>query len=63
MSIVYLAQMSAPCRVGLPELCTDASCEAYWHDQDDLESLDLSDEDEAASWLAADDAGRRRADV
>jgi hypothetical protein len=52
--IVYLSMLSAACRAGLPELCTDASCENYVHDGDDLEPLDLSPEADDASVLHAE---------
>ena len=48
MSIVYLSQMSAACRAGLTELCTDASCESYLHDGDDLEPFESDCDHERA---------------
>jgi hypothetical protein len=60
--IVYLAQMSAACRAGLPELCSDASCENYAHDTDDLEPLELTPEQEHAQAVEFDARARRRED-
>lgn len=59
--IAYLAQLSAVCRNGLAELCTDASCENPLHDNDDLEPLDLTDTAADATILHAEarfEAGR-----
>jgi len=57
--IVYLAQMSAACRAGLPELCQDASCENYAHDRDDLEPLNITDEQDQAAVIELDTRARR----
>lgn len=59
--IVYLSMLSAACRAGLPELCTDASCESYVHDADGLEPLRFDDAADDASILHAEarfEAGR-----
>jgi len=63
MAIVHIADLSPYCLVDACEECRDPDCLCHHHDTDDLDEFVLSDEDEAASWLAADDAGRRRADV
>ena len=60
--IVYLSMLSAACRAGLPELCTDASCENYLHDGDDLEPFDLTPAQERAAEIEYDTRARRRAD-
>lgn len=51
--IVYLAMLSAVCRVQLDELCQDANCECTCHDTDDLESL-FDDAADDASILHAE---------
>ena len=62
LGIRYLHDLSAACANELHELCEDVSCEDYCHDQDDLEPLDLTPEQDQASVIEFDTRARRRAD-
>ena len=59
LGIRYLHDLSVACANELHELCEDATCEDYCHDQDDLEPFDITDEQDQAAVIELDTRARR----
>ena len=60
--IIHVADLSALCAVDACVECQDADCLCLCHETVGPEFV-LTDEQEAASWLAADEEYRRLRDV